>query len=294
MSTPTSTPASDSTISSPTTQPAPKKQHILVPYSTEFDRVRQFLYGTKYRLVFTYRNTTRHKLVRGLRSASDPRQHGGVYHVPCKVDTCDLNYYGRTSRPFEIRLGEHMKAVEDGDTNSSLVKHMHSHPGHEFDFSSAKLLWKSKNVLESKIVESSCIQNFPSCNTQPGEVTVNPILASVITRMSNIRKFIRGPRTIQLPPGSPHPTLTPASSPLLPTPPTPIPIPPSLTPNSPSLSQSHSIAPTPISTPDRRSQTRLNCSLPIRLSNIPVYSPVAHRTRERKKQRNSTINFELR
>ena len=73
------------------------------------------------------------------------------------------------------------------------MKHMHSHPGHEFDFSSAKLLWKSKNVLESKIIESSCIQTFPSCNTQPGKVTVNPILASVITRMSNIWKFVRGP-----------------------------------------------------------------------------------------------------
>ena len=148
-------------------------------------------------------------------------------------------------------------------------------------------------MLESKIIESSCIQTFPSCNTQPGEVTVNPILASVITRMSNIRKFVRGPRTIQHPPGSPHPTLTPASSPLLPIPPIPIPNPPSHTPNSPSLSQSHSTASTPIFTPDRRSQTRLNCSLPIRLSSVSVYSPVARRTRERMKQRNSSINFEL-
>ena len=181
-------PSTTTTSSTSSDRSIRNKKLILVPYSERFDQLKKYLHGTNYKLAFTYRNTTRHKVAKNLCSASvPPKLHGGVYLCTCK--DCDLTYYGRTSRPFEVRLAEHMNAVEEGNPNSSLVKHMETHPGHEFDFAAAKLLWKSTNVLESKYVESSCIQTLPNCNTQAGEVTVNPILASMIMKVTNISKL---------------------------------------------------------------------------------------------------------
>merc|ERR1711917_95066 len=93
---------------------------------------------------------------------------------------------------------------------------METHPGHEFDFAAAKLLWKSTNVLESKYVESSCIQTLPNCNTQAGEVTVNPILASMIMKVTNISKLAKPPRSTARPQRSSlYPSPPSSSAPLL-------------------------------------------------------------------------------
>ena len=224
QSNPTPNPPTPSppTTDPPTTTPTPPTHYniIPVPYSQTFDHCRKYLYGTNNKLVYNYRNTTQNKVARNLCSTCVPKLQGGVYNIPCKC--CDRIYYGRTARPFEVRLAEHMKNVEEGKTDSALVKHMESHPGHEPDFSAAKLIWKSTNVLESKYIESSCIKTLPNYNVQSGEVTVDPILASIMMKLTNIGKHTRRPRTTPRPRHtSLYPSPAPLSAPLLPAPPHP-------------------------------------------------------------------------
>ena len=83
-----------------------------------------------------------------------------------------MDYYGRTSRPFDVRMGEHMKDIQKKDVRKSMVKHVTSHPGHEFDFEAAKILWKTRNVVEQKMVEAACISSLTCCNTSAGEIYV--------------------------------------------------------------------------------------------------------------------------
>ena len=73
-------------------------------------------------------------------SAGVPSQPRGVYRIPCSNADCNMDYYGHTSRPFDVRMGEHMKDIQKKDARNSMVKHMASHPGHEFDFEAAKIL----------------------------------------------------------------------------------------------------------------------------------------------------------
>ena len=109
-------------------------------------------------------------------SSGGPSQPRGVYRVPCSNADCNMDYYGRTSRPFDVRMGEHVRDIQNKYALSSMVKHMASYPGHEFDFEAAKILWKTRNVVEQKVVEAACISSLSCCNTSAGEIYVNPLL----------------------------------------------------------------------------------------------------------------------
>ena len=114
-------------------------------------------------------------------SSADAQTHrSGVYRIPC--NDCDLPYYGRTTKKVNVRFREHQDTVVDKDDHSALVKHTRSHPGHEFSFSDANLIWKTRNLAEMRMVESACISNFPSCNVSEGEVKIGPMLSSIVIR----------------------------------------------------------------------------------------------------------------
>merc|ERR1711917_181613 len=154
---------------------------------------------------------------------------------------------------------------------------METHPGHEFDFAAAKLLWKSTNVLESKYVESSCIQTLPNCNTQAGEVTVNSILASMIMKVTNISKLAKPPRSTARPQRSSlYPSPPSSSAPLLafPAPPsTPVQRPPSSPVQHPPFSPVQR-PPSPPSTPTRPASQDFSRSRSYQLSQtIPSTAP---------------------
>ena len=79
-------------------------------------------------------------------SSGGPSQPSGVYRVPCSNADCNMDYYGRTSRPFDVRMREHVRDIQNKNVLNSMVQHMASYPGHEFDFEAAKILWKTRNV----------------------------------------------------------------------------------------------------------------------------------------------------
>ena len=85
-----------------------RKIPIFVPYDPYFVLLKQFLYKSAYELIFTYRNNTRNLVVRRRESGGGPLQPSGVYHVPCTCENCNMDYYGRTSKPYDVRMSEHM------------------------------------------------------------------------------------------------------------------------------------------------------------------------------------------
>ena len=116
------------------------------------------------------------------------QQRSGVYCIPCSSPGCDLPYYGRTNRPLKVRLDEHRDDISNREKGSALVKHIQAHPGHDFNFDAASLIWKTNDNFESKLIESTCIRQLPHCNVASGEVFVGPTMASVISRVANLQK----------------------------------------------------------------------------------------------------------
>jgi len=74
------------------------------------------------------------------------------------------------------------------DQTCALVVHKQTYPGDEFDFDAARIIWKTNDKLESKMVESACIRQLPSCNIGCGEVSMGPIMVSAINKIANLQK----------------------------------------------------------------------------------------------------------
>ncbi|CAL4193496.1 unnamed protein product, partial [Meganyctiphanes norvegica] len=150
---------------------------------------------------------------------------------------------GRTNKPFQTRMKEHQNNIVKKTQASALVRHIESHPGHEFDFDNASLIWKSNNKLETQILESACINTLPSCNVSQGDVYVGSTLSSVIVKIANLQDrtkarhnrnqqrppqlYIPAPAIPQhtpiLQPSPPHPSSQPSLQSSQPTPATPSP-----------------------------------------------------------------------
>ena len=120
----------------------------------------------------------------------------------------------------------------------NVLKHMLENPGHDFNLDSAKILWKTRNVIEQKMVEAACISELPNCNTSKGEIPVNSIVSSLIMRLTDIPKFMAGTDHGNSPS---HSSLHPL--PRVPQPPRPVQ--PSASQPLPSISQLHTLCPPP-------------------------------------------------
>ena len=171
------------------TLPTSKPRLIILPYHPTFSRLKHHIHASNYKLVFNYRDSIGHAVVKKKGIPTDSiQQRSGVYRIPCSSSGCDLPYYGRTNRPLKVRLDEHRDNISNGDTSSALVRHIQSHPGHDFNFDATSLVWKTNDKFESKLIESTCIRQLPSCNIACGEVYVGPTMASVISRVANLQK----------------------------------------------------------------------------------------------------------
>ena len=118
-------------------------------------------------------------------------KRSGVYILPLTPTSTGYSqpYYGRTNRSLEVRLSEHRKTTTDmTDQTSALVVHKQTYPGNMFDFDAARIIWKNNDKLESKMVESACIQQLPSCNIGCGEVSIGSIMVSAINKITNLQQ----------------------------------------------------------------------------------------------------------
>ena len=86
-----------------------------------------------------------------------------------------------------VRRAKHVKDYREGNEHSPLIKHIRQFPGHSFNPSDARLIWKTHSKHETQFVEAACIKRFPSCNRSYGEVKVSNVYASLVTNIAGIQ-----------------------------------------------------------------------------------------------------------
>ena len=104
-------------------------------------------------LVFKFENTIRKNLVRN-KTEEEVKKEIGVYEIPCR--NCDLKYFGETGRSLEIRTQEHKRDYDNMKMNNVLVKHSWERD-HRIDWERTKLIYKSHNVGNRRLVEGAAI-----------------------------------------------------------------------------------------------------------------------------------------
>ena len=168
--------------------PISKTTVIPLPFTTVNDPSKKHINRTKYKLASTSRNSIGKVVIqkRG-KSKGSTHQLAGVYMIPLVPTSTGTNlpYIGRTNRTLNERLSEHRNAIANGSTFCAMVKHVQNNPGHKYDLKAARIIWFTNNIIESKMVESAFIQTLPCCNTHPGEISMSPIMSSVITKITN-------------------------------------------------------------------------------------------------------------
>ena len=137
---------------------------LVFPYHQDLAVLNTTLRGSNMRFVFSSRNTIGRAVVsKQSTKAGDLSQQAGVYAIDCKFPDCQRTYYGR-SQEFMVRRAKHVKDYREGNEHSPLIKHIRQFPGHSFNPSDARLIWKTHSKHETQFVEAACIKRFPSCN----------------------------------------------------------------------------------------------------------------------------------
>ena len=104
---------------------------------------------------------------------------GGVYTVPCF--DCDKIYVGQTGRNFETRLNEHKAAVRLGNLNNACFKHQND-VNHAIDWKNSKLVFKSNELCNRLVVESTLIKTRPNFNNMQSSLTIENLSAKTIIK----------------------------------------------------------------------------------------------------------------
>ena len=162
-------------------QPTTETEFITLsfPFHTELESLNASIRASKHRIVFTSSNSIGRAVVskRGSQVAAT-YQRSGVYAIDCLTPDCQLTYYGR-SMELNTRIASHTNDYRTNLQSSALVKHVQDFPGHSFNPGNTRLIWSTRDVYQSQLLEASCIKLFPSCNRDPGDVTVIQTFAAV-------------------------------------------------------------------------------------------------------------------
>ena len=102
-------------------------------------------------LSFKCSNTIRNKVVTS--------KHGNyceavVYCTPCL--NCDQSYIGESGRGLGKRLEEHKRACRLGNSYSAAATHT-LNTGHRIGFNNVKIVYKSKNRNQRRVIEGALI-----------------------------------------------------------------------------------------------------------------------------------------
>ena len=160
----------------------PEEQHkpiICLPYN-DFtgNYAKTVLLANGVDVVRSATNIIKSKVTR-TKFASDARDVvvGGCYTVNCA--DCDARYIGQTGRGLGTRIGEHRNNVRFGRTHSAFFKHVQE-TGHDIDFNSGELIYRSNNLSNRLIVESALIKNVANFNNTDGAVSADELSGSLI------------------------------------------------------------------------------------------------------------------
>ena len=152
---------------------------MIVPFNASLDRKRTLLKKAGVDLLFTYPNTLRKCLVKNNTRVVPFDAAPGIYEIPCGV--CPKKYIGETGRTLAKRLSEHKRDVKSAKESNACFIHLREE-GHVIDWNNAKMLHKSSNVYERKMLESFLIQKTPNFNLCGGHWRLDRLTSSLVTR----------------------------------------------------------------------------------------------------------------
>ena len=149
--------------------------------------VKPLLHANNCRVVCGASNTIKQMLISNKQAPVDSDRRGVVYRVPCAG--CNKNYFGETGRGLSVRLSEHRRDVRLGRINNACFKHVRD-TNHSINWEGAEILYKSEDLCQRLVVESTCIQKHPNFNNMASTLTIENLSANVIFKaFPNLANF---------------------------------------------------------------------------------------------------------
>jgi predicted GIY-YIG superfamily endonuclease/uncharacterized protein (UPF0335 family) len=138
--------------------------YLTIPYVKGVsEKIRRIAKRYSVKTAFKSTKTLRSLLTKTKPENADPKKEC-VYQVQCE---CGSSYIGETKRPLEVRIKEHFKCTQLGDTaKSGIAEHVWTNQ-HRMKWSDAKVLHKEEHWLKRKFIEAAYI-------TQNNHVFSNP------------------------------------------------------------------------------------------------------------------------
>ena len=101
--------------------------------------------------------TLRQKVVHPKDPVPECKRKGVVYSIPC--NECPRTYIGQTGRSPDHRIGEHRRALKNGDVTASAVAEHVFISGHQMDVSKARVVDAHPHTQTRCLLESWHIQH---------------------------------------------------------------------------------------------------------------------------------------
>ena len=90
-------------------------------------------------------------------------------------------YIGETGRNIDTRIREHKYAVNRGDENNALYRHVWN-KDHRVDWKNSHLLYKCNDFIKRRVIESMCIEKYDNFNLSEGAFKLDPIMRSLVVK----------------------------------------------------------------------------------------------------------------
>ncbi|XP_074030332.1 uncharacterized protein [Leptinotarsa decemlineata] len=137
----------------PRKEEKPSQPVLALPYIRGLsERIRRI--GSKYNIRTCFRsgNTIRSSLTKTRPPNADCDSKNCIYRIPCE---CGKSYIGATKRPLNIRIAEHKKHTQRGETSKSgIADHVWTHQ-HNIEWSQAEILHREEHWFRRKFKEAA-------------------------------------------------------------------------------------------------------------------------------------------
>ncbi|XP_074026671.1 uncharacterized protein [Leptinotarsa decemlineata] len=130
----------------------PKPVLVLAYIRGLSERIRKI--GSRYNIITCFRsgNTIRSSLAKTRPPNTDCDSKNCIYRIPCK---CGESYIGETKRPLKVRIAEHNKHSQRGETSKSgVAEHVWAHQ-HNIKWAEAEIIHKEEHWFRRKFKEAA-------------------------------------------------------------------------------------------------------------------------------------------
>ena len=155
----------------------------VIPYVKGLsEKIRRIGNRYKVRTTFKTKDTVRGKLTKVKPDNENQRTKDCVYEIPCE---CGRTYIGETKRPLKVRIKEHQRLAQLGETDKSrLVQHAWNED-HNVKWDEASIISKEEGWRRRKLKEAAFMAITPNPISTPSLEIKNvwvPILRSELRR----------------------------------------------------------------------------------------------------------------